>query len=227
MPRASLRGPASTGSIAGMPAPDAPMSDLLRALAQRGEPRRYAKGKSLITEGEQGDAIFIILAGRLRVFASNSEGREITLGVYGPGEYIGEMSLDGGPRSASVVSLDACQCVLVTRRTLEAFIAEHPSFAFELLSKVIRRARAATLSAKDMALNDVYGRLKGQLEKAATPRPDGTREIAERLTHKELANLAGCSREMVSRVLKDLERGGYARAQGKALLLLRPLPTRW
>lgn len=204
-----------------------PMSELLNALAARGERRRYAKGKTLITEGESGDAIFIILDGRLRVFASNADGKEITLGVYGPGEYIGEMSLDGGPRSASVVSLDACQCVFVTRRTLETFIAEHPAFAFELLSKVIRRARAATLSAKDLALNDVYGRLKGQLEKAASPQPDGTLHIAERMTHKEMAQLTGCSREMVSRVLKDLEKGGYALAEGKALRLLRPLPTRW
>ncbi|WP_163071511.1 Crp/Fnr family transcriptional regulator, partial [Acinetobacter baumannii] len=86
--------------------------------------------------------------------------REITYGVYGPGEYVGEMSLDGGPRSASVITEEACRLVMVTRASLLTHISEHPEFAFELLTKVIRRARAATLSTKQLALNDVYGRLK-------------------------------------------------------------------
>lgn len=205
----------------------APLSDLLRALAARGEERHYRKGTQLITEGEQGDAIFVILAGRLRVFSANDAGREITHGIYGPGEYIGEMSLDGGPRSASVITLEPSVCAMVTRRTLEGFIAEHPEFAFELLAKVIRRARAATLSATQLALNDVYGRLKLLLDGLAEPQPDGTRLLREKLTHQEMANRMGCSREMVSRLMKDLERGGYVSAEGNPLRLLRALPTRW
>ena len=115
------------------------------------------------------------------------------------------MSLDGGPRSASVMTLEATQCAVVTGQTILRHIAEQPEFAFELLAKVIRRARAATLSAKQMALNDVYGRLAALLNTLSVPGADGTRAVTERLTHLDIANRVGCSREMVSRVMKDLE----------------------
>src|ERR1051325_5419858 len=121
------------------------LPDPLRALVRRGIERRYPKGTLLIHEGDQGSSLFIILSGRLRAYGTNGAGREFTYGVYGRGEYLGEMSLDGGPRSASVVTLEASVCVMVTRDTLLAHIAEHPDFALELLAKVIRRARAATL----------------------------------------------------------------------------------
>jgi CRP/FNR family cyclic AMP-dependent transcriptional regulator len=203
------------------------LSESLRPLARRGEIRRYRKNTLLIEEGDHGDTLYLILAGRLRSFASGDKGREITYGVYGPGEYLGEMSLDGGPRSANVITLEACTCAVITRTTLQRHIAEHPEFAFELIAKVIRRARAATLSAKQLALNDVYGRLVQVLDALAVSRPDGTRLIEERLTHQELANRLGCSREMVSRLMKDLELGGYLQAQPRQWLLLRPLPARW
>ena len=197
------------------------MSDALKALVERGEVRRYRKGTLLIQEGDVGDTLFIILEGRMRAFSSGDNDREITYGVYGPGEYMGELSLDGGPRSASVITLEACRCAVVTRRTLEQFIAERPEFAFELLAKVIRRARVATLNARQLALEDVYGRLRAlllALDEAGS---------AERLTHQEMANRLGCSREMVSRLMKDLERGGYLQVQDHRFTLLKPLPQRW
>ncbi|NRF69245.1 Crp/Fnr family transcriptional regulator [Aquincola sp. S2] len=205
------------------------MSDALTALAKRGELRRYRRGTVLIHEGDIGETIFIIVSGRLRAFSVGDKEREITYGVYGPGEYLGEMSLDGGRRSASVITLEASTCAVVTRRTLEAFIAERPAFAFELLSKVIRRARSATLSARQMALNDVYGRLKQLLESLApTAGPDGRRVLLERLTHQEMANRLGCSREMVSRLVKDLERGGFVEPLGAGgMALARALPGKW
>ena len=199
----------------------------LRRLAVRGELRRFRKGFTLIHEGEQGDTLYIILSGRVRVFGTGDSGREITYGTYGAGEYIGEISLDGGPRSASVTTLEAAVCALVTRHTLLQHIAEHPEFAFDLLAKVIRRVRVATLSTKQLALNDVYGRLVLLVNSLAEPQADGTRQIAERLTHQEMANRLGCSREMVSRLMKDLEHGGYVSPAGSALAVLRPLPARW
>jgi len=209
------------------PADFAALSDSLRALARRGEIRRYRKNTLLIEEGDHGDTLYLILAGRLRSYASGDKGREITYGIYGPGEYLGEMSLDGGPRSANVITLEASSCVVITRTTLQQHITQHPEFAFELIAKVIRRARAATLSAKQMALNDVYGRLVLLLNSLAVARPDGTRRIEERLTHQELANRLGCSREMVSRLTKDLEHGTYLGAEDGHWVLRRALPARW
>lgn len=213
--------PAAVSELSILPA-------MLRALAERGEVRHYRKGTLLIQEGDHGDTLFIILSGRLRVFSAGDRDREITYGVYGPAEYLGEMSLDGGPRSASVETLESSTCAVVTRRTLESYIAECPAFAFELLSKVIRRARSATLSARQLALNDVYGRLKLLLDAMSCEQPDGTRVVTERLTHQQMAHRMGCSREMVSRLMKDLERGGWiVPLDGGQLQLPRPLPARW
>jgi len=205
------------------------LPESVRALARRGELVRFAKGTVFIQEGTTGDTLYVILTGKLRVFSGHmANDREITHGTYGPGEYVGEMSLDGGPRSASVSAMETTVCSMVTRRTLEAHLADYPGFAFELLAKVIRRARAATLNAKSMALNDVYGRLKGLLESLADVQPDGTRRVTERLTHLELANRVGCSREMVTRQLNDLQEGGYIRTQrGGDIVLLKSLPPRW
>ena len=189
--------------------------------------RRYRRGTLLIQEGDRGDMIFIIRSGRLRAFGTNEKGREITYGTYGAGEYLGEMSLDGGLRSASVIALEATECSVITRHTLERFIADNPAFAFELISKVIRRARAATLSAKQLALNDVYGRLVALLQQLAVEQADGTKLIADELTHREIASSLGCSREMVSRLVKDLEIGGYLRQAKEGYRLLKPLPARW
>lgn len=200
----------------------------LNELAARGAIRHYGKGRLLIEEGEVGDALYIIVRGRLRAYAAGSNGREITYGSYGPGEYVGEMSLDGGPRSAHVETLERSVCAVVTRTTLLAFIAERPGFAIELMSKLIRRARAATLSARQMALNDVYGRLRSALDTLAGPADgDGTRVIEARLTHRDLASRLGCSREMISRLMKDLQRGGHVVVAGRSWRLRGQLPSRW
>ena len=222
--------PTARKKVAALPPASDPygvLPDALRQLAVQGDLRRYRKGVTLIHEGEQGDVLYILLAGRVRVFGSGDNGREITYGTYGAGEYLGEISLDGGPRSASVKTLEQTDCALVTRQTLLLHIAEHPEFAFDLLAKVIRRARAATLSTKQLALNDVYGRLVLLLNSLAMPPVGGIRLIAERLTHQEVANRLGCSREMVSRLMKDLEGGAYVRPQDGGLLLLQRLPVRW
>lgn len=215
------------------PPPDyleaAPLSDSVRALARRGEVARYKKGAVLIQEGSYGDTLYVILDGRLRAYGSHMVNeREITHGTYGPGEYVGEMSLDGGPRAASVMAIETTVCSMVTRHTLQAHIQEQPDFAFDLLAKVIRRARQATMSAKMMALNDVYGRLKHLLESETVPHADGSRHMTEPLTHQELANRLGCSREMVTRQLNDLQQGGWLRApRSGAMVLLKTLPPRW
>lgn len=207
---------------------EAPLSDSVRALAQRGELCRFAKNTLLIQEGAFGDTIYIILDGKLRVYASTTTSdREFTYNHYEPGEYVGEMGLDGGPRSANVMATEPTVCSMVTRRTLEQYLQDQPAFAFELIAKVIRRARSATLSAKSIALNDVYGRLKQWLEANSEPLPDGRRRVAERITHLELSNRLACSREMVTRQLKDLQTGGYIAIDHGEILILKTLPPRW
>ncbi len=199
----------------------------LRQLAQRGEVKHFRKQQRLIEEGTHGDTLFVILAGRLRAYSADERGREIVYGIHGPGEYLGEMSLDGGPRSASVVAEDAAVCAVITRHTLLQHIAAHPGFALELIGRVIRRARLATQSARDMALLDAYGRVVRLLESLAEAQPDGSRRISERLTHAEIAARVGCSREMISRLMKDLERGGYVQTAADGSRTIQALPAHW
>lgn len=199
----------------------------VQKLAALGVQRRFRTRSLLIQEGDEGSVIFIVLSGRLRAFVSDSRGREVTLALHGPGEYVGEMSLDGGRRSASVEAAEPSVCAVVTRETLLRHIASDPEFTMALILRLIRRARLATESARSMALLDVYSRLKRLLEDRAAAQPDGTRRIAERLTHQAIASEIGCSREMVSRLMKDLESGGYLARVQLRFVLARELPARW
>jgi CRP/FNR family transcriptional regulator, cyclic AMP receptor protein len=204
-------------------------SDHVAALAALGVRRRYPKGVLLMQEGDFGDIIYVMQRGRAKVFATDDDQREIIYGTIEPGEYFGELSLDGGLRSASVITLDECECSIVTQVTLRQYVLEHPDFAFELIDRIIARARLATQAVRDMALLDVYGRLSRLLENMAAPAPDaaGERPIVETITQQEIANRVGSSREMVSRIIKDLERGGYLALRQRHIVLLKKLPAKY
>ncbi len=200
---------------------------LFAELAAMGVRRKYRKGTLLIQEGDQGDQVFAILSGRVKVFSVDDNGREFTYVILGPGETFGEMSLDGGPRSASVITQEACECAVLGRSDMRAFLLQHPDFAFDLLVTVIRRAREATRAARGLALGDVYSRLAAFLDNSARPEPDGTRVIDEILTQAEIASRIGSGREMVSRIMKDLEAGGFVEIRQRHIVLLRRLPAHW
>jgi CRP/FNR family cyclic AMP-dependent transcriptional regulator len=213
-----------------VPKPSADLSVLresLRELARRGVPRRYRRGTLLIEEGTQGDTLYLLLEGRVKVFTADPRGRELVYAFYGPGEFFGEMSLDGGPRSASVITVEPTLCIFVTRQTLKDHIAEHPEFAFELIGRIIHRARLATTNARNMAMMDVYGRLVHLFESTASPDDSGQMVVTPRLTHHEMAARVGSSREMVSKILKDLVNGGFVEVRPQALRRVRPLPKAW
>ena len=197
-------------------------------LAAQGVQRSFRKNQLLIQEGDVGDTLYIVLSGRLRAFAADARGKEITLGIYSAGEYVGEMSLDGGPRSANVETLEPTVCAVVSRTVLLAHIAKRPEFALHMMARLIRRARLATDSARSLALIDVYGRMSHLLDQLAGPaQTDGSRAITERMTHQHIASHLACSREMVSRLLRDLQAGGYVEMRARRLVLVKALPLRW
>lgn len=226
MNRGANRNTGKTGQDVGESA--AAPSALVQTLAALGQQRRYAARALLIQEGDQGDNLFVVVRGQVRAFSSDHKGKEITLGVYGEGDYVGEMALDGGPRSASVEALVPTLCSVVTRAQLRMHIAANPDFAFDMMGRLIRRARLATESARSLALIDVYGRLTRLLNELADPSgPDGSRRIEQTLTHKELAGRVVCSREMISRLMKDLVLGGYLVLEDRRMVLMKTLPARW
>lgn len=198
----------------------------LGRLALRGIFRSYRKNTVIITEGETGDSIFVLLQGQVRVYANDQNGREITYGTIESGDYFGEMSLDGGARSASVMTAEPTLCSLVSRQAVQQHLEEEPAFAMELVTKVIRRARDATEKARQMALLDVYGRLIHTLERKGVAKPQAPVELTQ-ITHQQIASQVGASREMVSRLLKDLEKGGYIELGVKRITLVKKLPARW
>ena len=203
------------------------LSPGMRQVADRGAERRYRRGTLLIQEGEPGGTLYFIVRGRLRAFTSRADGQEFTFGFYGPGETMGELSLDGGPRSASVIVEAPTVCRVVTRQTLEQCITEQPALAFELLAQVIRRARGLSARATELALDGAYGRLSALLRQAAQVQSDGTLWLPAPLTQAQMAQQVGCSRTMVTKLLGDLVKGGYLRLDQKRWRLLRPLPLRW
>jgi CRP/FNR family cyclic AMP-dependent transcriptional regulator len=220
MPHAPQNLPATADLVATLPAP-------LRDLAAMGVVRRYRANTMLIVEGDQGDTLFVILSGSLRIFCADPNGREITLAIYGPGEYVGEMSLDGGVRSASVCTEEASVCAVVSGQSLRQHLATNFEFSLELIRRLIRRTRLATESARSLALLDAYGRLARLFDGLAVARADGTRMVAQRLTHKDIAERIGCSRELVSRLLKDLQQGGYVALEAQRYVLMKKLPAKW
>lgn len=199
----------------------------LQRLAAASALRRYRKGTLLIQEGEPGGSLYFVEQGLLRAYCSAADGQEFTFGFYGAGEALGELSLDGGPRAASVVVEEAAACRVATREALLQAIAAEPALAFELLALVIRRVRVLSTRARDLALTDAYGRLALLLRAGSLPLPDGTRRMGHALTQAQLAQQIGCSRPMVTRLLGDLVKGGYLRQEHKRWCLLKALPARW
>jgi CRP/FNR family cyclic AMP-dependent transcriptional regulator len=200
--------------------------EALRPLLRRAVTRSYPKGTIILSEGDKSEGLFVIVSGKVRIFLANENGKEVTLGVDGPGEYFGEMTLDGGPRSASVMTLEASRFLVVPRADLEAFLGEHPAFAVHVLRKLIRRVRILTENVKSLALQDVYGRFTRLLHELAVEQ-DGKLVVVEKLTQQEIANRIGASREMVSLILKDLAKGGYLSMSGKRITIEKKLPLEW
>ncbi|TMG84275.1 MAG: cyclic nucleotide-binding domain-containing protein, partial [Betaproteobacteria bacterium] len=130
--------------------------ETLRQIAASGVIRTYPKNTIIINEGEIADSLYILLSGRMKVYASNAAGREVVIAFHGPGEYVGEMSLDGSPRSASVMTVEPTTCAVVNRASFLEFLLAHPEFALHLIEKLIQRVRLTTENVKSLALSDVY-----------------------------------------------------------------------
>jgi CRP/FNR family cyclic AMP-dependent transcriptional regulator len=201
-------------------------NELLREIASQGGVRQYPANAVLINEGDSSDALFILLSGRVKVYSTNPDGKEIVINMHGVGEYVGELALDGGMRSASVMTLEPTTCSVVTAGNLRRFIDAHPDFAHHLILKLIRRVRHATDSVKSLALQDVYGRVVQFLYQTSSE-VNGVRVLDEPLTQQQIAERVGSSREMVSRILKDLRAGGYVSLVRGRLTIERKLPAAW
>ena len=200
--------------------------DELRGLSAQGVIKSFPKNTIIVSEGDETDHFYVITEGRVKVFVSDEEGREIVLTTQGPGEYFGEMVLDGGPRSASIMTLEPSRFAVIPKSRFREFLETHPAFSFHLVEKLIGRVRTLTGNVKSLALMDVYGRVARMLLENAV-KQDGRLVIAEKLTQQDIASRVGASREMISRILKDLTAGGYISIDKKRITIHRNPPRHW
>ena len=193
----------------------------LDALAAGSARRSYPKGRTIVSEGEPSQSMYILLAGRAKVQRSDSEGKEVILAVLGSGEFFGEMSLiDDSPRSASVITLESCEFMAVSKDAFKTMLQQSPEVSMAVMRGLVRRLREADKKIETLALLDVYGRVARVLLDFSED-VGGERVVKNRLPRQEIAKMIGASREMVSRVMKGLELDGYIMPMPEGKRVLR------
>lgn len=200
--------------------------DALRNLAPNGTVRSFAKNVVVVNEGDATDSLYIVLSGRVKVFVSGEDGKEVVVNTIEAGNYFGELVLDGGPRAASVMTLEPCRFYVISHRDVDGLLEGNPAFARNLIRRLIGKVRGMTAKVTDLVLKDNYGRFVRFVEENAVEQ-DGRRVIPEKLTQHDVAARIGGSREMVSRIFKDLIAGGYLSVMDKRLIINKKLPSKW
>jgi len=190
---------------------------LLRPCLQQ---RSYPRGSFILREGEQTDALYVIVSGRVKVLIPDEAGREVILAVLGINEFFGEMGLlDGQPSSASVETLEACRMLRLSKAGFTAALQQNFELAMVIIGNLVKRLRGADRKIESLALVDVYGRVARLLLDHAEE-VDGSLIVTKAPPKQEIARMIGASREMVSRVVKDLQVRGYIRAEKRKIFLL-------
>lgn len=200
-----------------------PWRDMLARLGIR---RVYPPQTIVIQEGDTSDLLYLIHEGSGRIYSSNEEGRVIVYGEFAAGDLLGEPALDGGLRSASVMTLEKTVCTVIRLADFKESIVSNPGFAMQVIFNLIRLVRASSENVKSLALDDVYGRVIRLLMKTAVPEGDHW-IIPHKLTHQEIADHVGSSREMVGRILKELHTGGYVLFDKNAVVIRKKPPAGW
>ncbi len=199
----------------------------LQAISDLAVTRHYAKNTLVICEGDRSDSLYIVLSGKVKVFLNDEEGKEVTLNIQGEGEYFGELAmLDDAPRSATVMTLEETRLAVVSKSAFDECLASNPKIALTVIRGLARRLRELTENVRSLALMDVYGRVAHTLLDLAEER-DGKLVVTQRLTQRDIASMVGASREMVSRILRDLTVGGYISSKNKVITINERLPSAW
>ena len=190
--------------------------------------RSYPKNNVIINEGDDTDSLYLIISGKVKVVLSDEDGKEITISILEPNEYFGELALiDDEPRSARVVTMEQCQFCVINQTDFNRVLDNNPGLVRNLLKGLSKRLREANKNIESLALMDVYGRVAGTLLKFAKSEDDGRKVIREKLTQKDIANMVGASREMVSRIFKDLTTGGYITVESGVITINDKLPAHY
>jgi CRP/FNR family cyclic AMP-dependent transcriptional regulator len=195
--------------------PEGQLSLLTRVVGRKSYPRN----STIINAGDPTDALYIVISGRLKVMMSDDEGREVILAILGQGEFFGEMGLiDEAPRSATVIAIEPCELLTINKMDFKKCLAENFEIAVGVMKGLVKRLREADKKIGSLALMDVYGRVARLLMEMAET-VDGQRVVTKKLPKQDIAKMIGASREMVSRVMKDLQTSGHIEVKSGAIFL--------
>ncbi|MBS1892615.1 MAG: Crp/Fnr family transcriptional regulator [Actinobacteria bacterium] len=202
----------------------------LERFSQVAVPRTFPAGTRVFHEGDSSDACYIVRDGSFRVTREHSDGRAITLATLGPGEIFGELAmLDGDTRSASAESITDGTLLALPANDVRSLLGRNPEIALKLVAGLVRRLRAANMRLSRQSFQTVPSRVAGILAQLSREGQDSSadsdgemQEVTIRMNQTDLAQLAGTSRESVSRFLAELERAGVVRSGRGRVTVLQP-----
>ncbi|ALI24354.1 cAMP-binding protein [Mycolicibacterium fortuitum] len=197
--------------------------DAVAALVRQLEPVTFRRTEVVFSEGEPGDTLYIITAGKVKIGRKSVDGRDSLITLMGPSDMFGELAIfDPGPRTSTVTALTEVKAVMMSRSVLRSWIADRPEIAEQLLRVLARRLRRTNDNLSDLIFTDVPGRVAKQLLYLAQRfgSRDGTAlRVDHELTQEEIAQLVGSSRETVNKALSDFAQRGWIRVQGRSILI--------
>jgi CRP/FNR family transcriptional regulator, cyclic AMP receptor protein len=200
---------------------------MLQRLMAQSISKTYPKNTVLINEGDENDALYVIINGQVKIYMSNADGKEMLLGQRGYGTVFGMFELfDPGPCLCSVMTVERSRICVIPRTVLHACLLQYTTPDHALLQAMAQHIRLLTGRIKLFALDSVYQRLVYVLQELASD-VEGQLVVANRPTHQELANQIGASREMVSRILRTLTIGGYIRIENGSIIIQKKFPSAW
>ena len=188
--------------------------------------KEFSRNQFLISQGDLSRSIFFIVSGRVKVFSNDDEGKQTIFAFLNDGDYCGELSLlDAEPRSASVISLGNTITLQLTYKQFDTFLQKHPNICYPMFKALTARIREVDETICNLTSLDIYGRLVQLLYKEA--KEETGKLITQRLTQQDISEMVGSSREMVSRILTELRKGGYIEINKKRISIEKKLPRHW
>jgi CRP/FNR family cyclic AMP-dependent transcriptional regulator len=189
--------------------------------------KTYPKNSILISDGDTTDSLYIICKGKANAVSIDAVGKQIILNTFGPGDYFGEMSfIDGEPRCANIETKKKTWVMIIPRKQFGHILSLNPEISLKLMEGLLQKLRKATRQIEQLVFTDVYGRVVRLLMEISKPEGE-KRIIEERPTHQEIADMVGASREMVSRILKELSLGDYIIIERKTVTINKKFPYAW
>ncbi len=193
--------------------------------AQCATKRHFQKGTILVACGDQSDTVYFVLEGELKVCIASEDGKELILNIISAGESFGELAVfTGEARSADIITRTACKLLVIKKEDYLAALHANPDLTMAALEYQARLVQKLTHQVSSLGLVDVFGRIIKLFQERGFKNDSRT---IEGMTHQDIASIVGASREMVSKIVGDLKKGGYIDVSRRKITLLKPLPKGW